>query len=62
MTPEKLTKRDVELLLKLVDAEVHRICSEASTPLPTPESSTLTVRDSKMLEELHISWEGDTRC
>ncbi len=62
MLPEKLTPRDVELLMRLVDKEIHSICNEVTTLLPAPEARELTQSDCDILRKAHISWEGDTRA
>jgi hypothetical protein len=50
----RLTEKDLSWLMRLVDAEIYRICNESALSEPT-------AFDHAWLNGMHIKWDGDSR-
>jgi len=50
----RLTEKDLSWLMRLVDAEIYRICNESALSEPT-------AFEHAWLDGMHIKWDGDSR-
>ena len=50
----RLTEKDLSWLMRLVDAEIYRICNESALSKPT-------AFEHAWLNGMHIKWDGDSR-